>query len=144
LDKIIIDAKDCILGRLGVEVSKLSRLNLNKEIIILNCEKIVISGSKKNILNHYLDRLHRGSTEKGPFQTKRPDRFVRRSIRGMFNYKGYLGKPAYSKVKTFIGVPDEYHDSVISKDFKCKKSSDLMHNKYIVVEDLCKQLGGKW
>lgn len=145
MDKIIIDAKDCILGRLGVEVSKLTRLNLNKEIIILNCEKTVISGSKKTILKHYLDWLHRGSTEGGPAHPKRPDRFVRRSLRGMFNYKSYLGKPAYARVKTFIGVPDEYSDKdKISKDFKCKKSSDLMHNKYMVVGDLCKQLGGKW
>jgi large subunit ribosomal protein L13 len=141
LDKIIIDAKDCILGRLGVEVSKLTRLN--KEVIILNCEKMVISGSKKTILNHYLESLHRGSTEAGPRQSKRPDRFVRRAIRAMFEYKGFLGKTAFGRVKTFIGIPDEYSDK-ISKDFKCKKSSDLIHNKYIVVGDLCKQLGGKW
>jgi large subunit ribosomal protein L13 len=141
LDKIIIDATDCILGRLSVEVSKLARLN--KEIIILNCEKTVISGSKKTILNSYLEKLHRGSTEAGPRQPKRPDRFVRRSLRAMFNYKGFLGKPAFGRIKTFIGMPDEYKDK-ISKDFKCKKSSDLMHNKFMVVEDLCKQLGGKW
>ena len=141
MDKIVIDAKDCVLGRLGVEVSKLSRMN--KEIIILNCEKTVISGSKKTILNHYLEWLHKGSTEGGPKHPRRPDRFVRRIIRGMFNYKSFLGKPAFAKIKTFIGVPDEYKD-LISKDFKCKKSSDLMHNKFIVISDLCKQLGGKW
>ena len=141
MDKIVIDAADCILGRLGVQVSKLARMN--KEVIILNCEKIVISGSKKTILNDYVEKLHRGSTESGPFPAKRPDRFVRKAIRGMFSYKSTLGKPAFERVKTFIGVPDEYKDK-ISKDFKCKKSSDLMHNKYVVVSALCKQLGGKW
>ncbi|MDD2678898.1 MAG: 50S ribosomal protein L13 [Candidatus Nanoarchaeia archaeon] len=141
MDKIIIDADACILGRLSVEVSKLSRLK--KEIIILNCDKVVISGSKKNIMSDYLDKLHRGSTEKGPFQPKRPDRLVRRTIRGMMNYKGFTGKPAYARIKTFIGVPDEYKDK-ISKDFKCKKASDLMHAKFLSVGEVCRQLGGKW
>jgi len=136
----VIDADKCILGRLAVEVSKIVRLR--KEVIILNCEKIVISGSRKYILEHYLTRLHRGSTEKGPFQPKKADRFVRRTIRGMLNYKGFYGKPAYARIKTFIGVPDEYKN-LISKDFKCKKSSDLMHNKFMPVGELCTQLGGK-
>ena len=141
MDKIIIDAKDCVLGRLGVQISKLTRMN--NAVVILNCEKIVISGSRKTLLNHYLARLHRGSTESGPRHPKRPDRFVRRAIRDMFNYKSTRGKANFAKVKIFMGVPDEYKDK-ISKDFKCKKSSDLMHNKFVVVEDLCKQLGGKW
>ena len=140
MDRVIIDATDCILGRLGVEVSKLARLG--KEVIIVNCEKAVITGSKKMILKDYLEWLHKGSTEGGPRHPRRPDRFVRRRIRGMFNYKSFNGKKAFAKVKVFIGVPDEYAN--ISKDFKCKKSSDLMHNKYMTVEEVCKQLGGKW
>ena len=141
MDKIIIDAEGCVLGRLGVAVSKLARMN--HEVIIVNCEKTVISGLRKTILNHYLEWLHRGSTESGPAHPKRPDRFVRRAIRDMFSYKSYLGKSSFERVRTFIGVPDEYKDK-ISKDFKCKKSSDLIHNKFMLVSDLCKQLGGKW
>jgi large subunit ribosomal protein L13 len=140
LDRVIVDATDCIIGRLGVEVSKLTRLG--KEVIIVNCEKTVLTGSKKMILDKYMEWLHRGSTESGPRHPKRPDRFVRQRIRGMFDYKSFKGKKAFARVKVFIGVPDEYKN--ISNDFKCKKSSDLMHNKYMKVEDLCKQLGGKW
>ena len=141
MDKVIIDAKDCILGRLAVQVAKLAKLQ--KEIIILNCEKVVITGNKKNIIEKYTTSLHRGSTEHGPFQPKRPDRLVRRTIRGMMDYKGYLGKPAFSHVKTFIGITNEYKD-LISKDFKCKKSSDLMTYKFVSVGDICKLLGGHW
>ena len=139
--RIVIDATDCIVGRLANEAAKLAKMN--NEVIILNCEVAVISGSREQILEHYLIKLQRGSTEKGPFQPKRPDRFVRRIIRGMMDYKGFKGKPAFRRIKTFIGMPEEYANSV-SKDFKCKKSSDLMHNKSVKVSDVCKQLGGKW
>ncbi len=141
MDRIVIDAKYCIVGRLAVQAAKLAKLG--KEVIILNCEDTVISGGKKRTINDYLEKLQRGSTEKGPFQPKRPDRFVRRVIRGMMDYKGYKGKPAFRRIKTFIGVPEEYA-SHISKDFKCKKASDLEKYKYIKVSEVCKQLGGKW
>lgn len=140
MDRIIIDAKDCVIGRMATQAAQLAKLN--KEVIIVNCEKAVISGSRKDVLKKYLESLHRGSTEKGPFQPKRPDRFVRRIIRGMMDYKGFKGKPAFRRVKTFIGTPKEY-ESHISKDFKCKKSSDLERYKFVTVADVCKQLGWK-
>lgn len=138
--RIVIDAKDCIVGRLATQAARLAKMN--NEVIILNCEETVISGNKTNVFKKYVTSLHRGSTEKGPFQPKRPDRFVRRIIRGMMDYKGFKGKPAFKRVKTFIGTPKEY-ESHISKDFKCKKSSDLKHYKFVKVKEVCKQLGWK-
>ena len=61
----------------------------------------------------------------------------------MLDYKSFKGKPAYRRVKTFIGVPEEYAGH-ITKDFKCKKSTDLEYYKFMKVADICKHLGGKW
>ncbi|MBN1924028.1 MAG: 50S ribosomal protein L13 [Nanoarchaeota archaeon] len=141
MDRIIIDAKDCIVGRMATQVAQLAKLG--KEVVIINCEDAAITGGKKKVISDYLIKLHRGSTEKGPFYPKRPDRFVRRVIRGMMDYKGFKGKPAFSRVKTFIGAPKEY-EAQVSKDFKCKKVSDLEKYKFVKISDVCKQLGGKW
>lgn len=126
---------------MATKVAELAKLG--NEVIVVNCEKAIISGSRKEIIQSYLTRLHRGSTEKGPFQPKRPDKFVRRTIRGMMDYKGFKGKPAFARVKTFIGVPEEYTGKADSS-YDFKKSEDLEKYKFTTVEDVCKQLGGKW
>lgn len=137
---MIINAKNCILGRLATTVAK--RALLGDEVIIFNCEDAIITGNKKTTLNKYFERLERGSTESGPFQPKRPDKFVRRTIRGMLPYKGFKGKPAFARIKTFIGEPEEYA-SKVTKDFKCKTVNELDRYKFITVGRICKELGGK-
>lgn len=141
--RIVINAENILVGRMATKIARLAKLG--NEIIIVNCEKAAISGSKKNIIEKYVTNLHRGSTEKGPFQPKRPDRFVRRIIRGMMDYKGFRGKKDFARVKTFIGVPEEYENQ-ISKDYNFKKSSDLERYKFMKVGEICKYLGDikKW
>ncbi len=138
--RIVIDGKDKVVGRLATKVARLAILG--NEVVVVNCEKAIISGNRRDIIERYKERLERGSTEKGPFQPKRPDRFVRRIIRGMMNYKSYKGKPAFRRVKTFIGVPDEYKGQI--KEIDLKKADDLEYYKFITVGEVCKELGGKW
>lgn len=141
MGRVVINASDCILGRLASKVARIAKEN--NEVIIVNCDKAVITGGKKDILNKYMNKLHKGSTEKGPHQPKRPDRFVRRVIRGMINYKSSNGKKAFKRVKTFINVPEKYKKS-ISKSFKCKKVSQLEEYKHLTVGEICKHIGGHW
>ena len=141
MGRIVIDASDCIVGRLATQAAKLAKLG--HEVIIVNCEEAVISGRRSSILKDLVIKLERGTTEKGPFLPKRPDRMVRRIIRGMMDYKGTTGKPAFNRIKTFVGTPEEYK-AHISNDFMCKKSGDLEANKYVKMSDVCKEIGGKW
>jgi large subunit ribosomal protein L13 len=141
LARIVIDAKEAIVGRLGTLVAKLARMG--NEVILVNCEEAVISGGRRAVIAENVKTVHRGSTEWGPHPQSRPDRFVRRMFRNMMNYKSPGGKKDYERVRTFIGVPEEYAKE-INKDYKFKKSSDLVKNKYVKVSDICKQIGGKW
>ena len=46
MNQIVIDANELILGRLATQVAK--KLLLGVEVQIINCEKAVISGTKKH------------------------------------------------------------------------------------------------
>ena len=89
---MIIDAKGHVLGRLATYVAK--NALLGEDIIIVNSEKIMISGKKKVILKREAERLetrNKGNPQKGPYHQKRPDKFVRRTIRGMLPWKRARG-----------------------------------------------------
>ena len=138
--RINIDADNAILGRLGSEVAKY--LLEGYEVNILNCEKAIISGRKHSILNEYRDmqkkHTHTNPT-RGPFHPKRPDRLVRRTVRGMLPWKKPRGRQAYHRLLTYIGVPEELSKSEIIKP-KFADASKLTHNK-ITVGELCREFG---
>ncbi len=52
---IVVDATDHIAGRLSSNVAKL--LLQGNRVSIINCEKIMISGSRSNIIKEYRDFL---------------------------------------------------------------------------------------
>jgi len=144
LDKIFIDGTGCILGRLASNVAKLSKMG--KEVIVLNCEKIVLKGEKNMIINEYRDIYKRiGGRHKGPFWQRKADAFVRRAIRGMLEYKKTKGAKAYNHVKVYIGIPKEY-TSVPKDNFMDFPEAKLKSgtSKFIYVKDLTKELGGRW
>ena len=136
---MIIDAKDQILGRLASFAAKKALLGENVDII--NCEKAIITGSKKDVLKRYSFIRSIGQPTKGPFLPRRPDLFVRRTIRGMLPYKKNRGKNAYSKIKCHMGTPENLKGEIV----KLEKShiSKLSSLKYMYVEGLCKLLGAK-
>jgi len=101
-EKITIDAENAILGRLASYVVK--QALLGKEIEIINCEKIVISGNKKNIEETYLKRRARRSDKQaGPNYPSSPERALKRTVRGMLPYKKQRGKEALKRIKCYLG-----------------------------------------
>ncbi len=134
----IIDATDTILGRLASYVAK--NALKGEEIVIVNCEKAVISGNKDNILKEFKEKRDRGDRYKGPFYPRMPDRIVRRVIRGMLPYKSEKGKKALARVKTFIGVPEEYQNKefINLKDIKKERLKDM---KYVYLYEVSNYLG---
>lgn len=136
----IIDATNLILGRLASFAAKKALLGENIEII--NCENAVITGSRKRTLKDYKAKLHRGSRTRGPFTRKRPDMFVKRTIRGMLPYKKENGKKALKRIKCYIGIPDNLKDKKPEQPKKMDLSK-LSVVKYTTVKEICKMLGGK-
>jgi len=140
--KINMDAENAILGRMSSEVAKY--LLEGYEVNILNCEKAVISGKKDSVLREYLDiqKKHTHTNpRRGPFHPKRPDRLVRKTVRGMLPWKKPRGKQAFHRLMTYIGVPEEFSKSEIIKP-KFADASKLS-NKKTTIGELCKVFGWK-
>lgn len=105
---LVIDATDHIAGRLASNVAKL--LLKGNQVSIVNCDKIMISGSRKNIIHEYRLFLEISSVlhpEHGPYHPRRPDTIMKKMVRGMLPRKKPSGWDAHKRLRTFIGVPRE-------------------------------------
>jgi len=101
----VFDAEGLILGRMATQIAK--RLLNGDEIVIVNAEKAVISGRKRSKVNEVREFLEVGGVGYGPYHSRRPDRIVRKTVRGMLPFRQPKGKQAYKRLKVFIGVPDD-------------------------------------
>jgi len=128
----IIDGKNAIMGRLASYVAK--EALKGEEIVILNCEYVIITGNRKDIKENFEKKRRRvGSGQKGPKHSKRADLIVKRAIRGMLpNYRQGRGKEALKKIKCYVGVPKEFQDAKKIVAGKTKKS------KFVNVKEIAK------
>ena len=101
----LINADGLILGRMSSKVAK--RLLNGEKVIIVNVEKAVLSGKKKSKVAEAKEFLEVGAPRKGPFHYRRPDRILRKIVRGMLPFKKPKGKRAYRKLKVFMGIPQD-------------------------------------
>lgn len=114
---MIIDGEGHVLGRLASVASK--NLLEGEEVVILNAEKIMITGSKDWAYAKYKQRVDRASISNprdlGPKYPRRPDDIFRRTVRGMLPFKKAKGRKAYKGLKAFVGVPSEYSNVELVK-----------------------------
>ncbi|MEM3494084.1 MAG: 50S ribosomal protein L13 [Thermoplasmata archaeon] len=139
---IVIDATDKILGRLCSEVAKL--LLDGNEVVVLNAEKAIITGSRAQIIEDYLKKRHAGNVRKrkGPFFPRMPDRILRRTVRGMLPYsKSKRGREAYRRLKVYIGVPEEFKNY---KTVGVPEAEGRGKVKFMTLAELSKALGAKF
>jgi len=132
-----VDADGLILGRMTSIVAK--RLLNGEEIIIVNAEKAVLSGKKKSKVVETKEFLNVGYPRIGPFHYKRPDRIVRRTVRGMLPYKQAKGRSAYKRLRVFIGVPGDLKEQKMEtlEEAQAKK----LKCPYFTVGELAKEIG---
>lgn len=106
----IIDGKNAALGRLASYVAK-SALK-GEEIIVVNCQNIIITGNKKNILENFeIKRSRVGSVQKGPKHSRKTELIVKRAIRGMIpDFRKGRGKEVFKKIKCYKDIPEEFRD----------------------------------
>ena len=105
---IVIDSTNHIAGRLASYTAKML-LNGNR-VTLVNCEKIMISGTRSNIIKEYRDFLEIASIlnpKHGPFHPRRPDTIMKRMIRGMLPRKKPSGRSAHKRLRTYIGTPKD-------------------------------------
>jgi len=134
----IIDAKGLILGRMASSVAK--RLLQGETVIVVNAEKAAISGKRLQIVKDAKTFLEVGHPRKGPFHQRRPDRMVRRTIRGMLPRQKPKGLQAFKRLRVYLGVPLEVEDKEIQTILEA--SADKLKSPYITVGELAKEIGG--
>src|SRR3989344_7435470 len=81
---IVVDGTNLIAGRLCSHVAKL--LLDDNRVSIVNCENIMIRGTKRNIMEEYKKFLEISSIinpKFGPFHPRRPDTIISKMVRGM-------------------------------------------------------------
>ncbi len=135
---IVVDARDCILGRVASEVAQLA---LDGErVAIVNAEDAVITGDKEDIFDTYRTRIQLGS-DRGPNYPRRPDTIFKRSVRGMVPYKKPRGREAFSNVRVYVGNPyedDDDHTAEILDDTSLDRLSNI---RFVHLGEVSEQLG---
>ena len=132
-----VNAEGLIVGRMCSKVAK--RLLNGEEVIILNAEKAVFSGKKKSKVLEAHIFLEVGAPMRGPFHYRRPDRFLRKTVRGMVPFRLPKGKSAYKRLKVFMGVPIEFKDQVMIT-FDEAQSSNLK-GPHFTLGELASEIG---
>ena len=135
---MIIDATNLVLGRMSTVIAK--KALLGEQIDVVNCENAVLSGTKQDVLEKYKTRAKRTTVAHGPFIPRLPDRFVRRTIRGMLPYKQDKGDKAFKRVMCYIGTPKKLEgqktETIENASIKKRQIT-----RFIKVGTVCQELG---
>jgi large subunit ribosomal protein L13 len=133
----LVNADGLIVGRMASKVAK--RLLNGEKVIIINAEKAVLSGKKKSKVAEAKEFLEVGAPMRGPFHYRRPDKILRKTVRGMLPFKQPKGKMAYKKLKVFMGVPEDLkgQQMITLKEAQAAK----LKGPYFTLAELAKEIG---
>jgi large subunit ribosomal protein L13 len=118
----VIDASDVVLGRLASQAAVLLRgkhkpifaphVDTGDFVIIVNAEKIALSGSKLADKRAYRHSGYPGGLRSVTYETlmaKSPERIVQKAVKGMLP-KNTLGRQMLRKLKVYAG-PEHPHQA---------------------------------
>ena len=138
---IVVDATNHIAGRLSSHVAKL--LLKGNRVSLVNCEKIMYSGTRDNIIAEYKAFLEINSIinyKHGPVHQRRPDTVISKMIRGMLPYEGKpSGVAAFKRLRAYVGSPQElkpFEKIQFEKALIRKTASN-----YTAMGELCRVIG---
>ena len=111
----VVDAEGAVLGRLASKVAATLRgknnplytphADLGDSVVVINAEKIVLTGDKWNQKNYYRHSGYIGGlktiTAKKLIE-KRPEDVIRFAVKGMLP-KNSLGRKIFKKLKVYAG-----------------------------------------
>jgi large subunit ribosomal protein L13 len=133
----VVNADRLILGRMATTVAK--RLLMGEEIAVVNAEKAVISGRKGNKVTEAKEFLGVGGVNRGPYHYRKPDRIVKKTIKGMLPFKKPKGKEAYRRLKVFIGVPENLEN--VKMETVADADSKKLKCSYFSVGQFSREIG---
>jgi large subunit ribosomal protein L13 len=134
----IIDAENHIAGRLATVIAK--RLLKGEEIVVVNAEKIIITGERDSVLAAYKQKKDLGNVKSGPFFPRRADLIMKRTVRGMLPWKSTSGREAYRRLKVYVGVPKEFVDMKMEKVDVAVKTG---LTQYVTIGQIAEYLGSR-
>tara|TARA_B100000886_G_scaffold262597_1_gene187289 strand:+ start:25 stop:456 length:432 start_codon:yes stop_codon:yes gene_type:complete len=118
----VVDATDKVLGRVATKIADKIRgkdkptftphTDGGDYVIVINAEKIKVTGSKFNNKIYYRHSLYPGGLKSQTFKElseKNPERIIEEAVKGMLP-KNKLGKSIIKKLKVFQG-PNHDHES---------------------------------
>ncbi|MET0132065.1 MAG: 50S ribosomal protein L13 [Kibdelosporangium sp.] len=128
----VIDAEDVVLGRLATHVATLLRgkhkptfaphVDTGDFVIIVNAEKVVLTGNKRDQAFAYRHSGYPGGLRKksfGELLDTRPDRLLEKVVKGMLP-KNKLGRAQGKKLKVYAG-PEHPHTAQQPTPFEITK-----------------------
>ena len=114
-DWFVVDATDKVLGRLAAEVAHRLRgkhkpeytphVDTGDYIVIINAEKIAITGNKADAKVYYHHTGHPGGIKATSYKDmleKHPTRIIEKAVKGMLP-KNKLGRAMFSKLRVYAG-----------------------------------------
>ena len=118
----VLDVKDKVLGRIATKIADRIRgkdkptftphTDGGDYVIVINAEKIKVTGSKFDTKKYYHHSLYPGGLKTQTFKElniKNPEKIIFNAVKGMLP-KNKLGKSIIKKLKVFKG-PLHDHDS---------------------------------
>ena len=125
----VLDVTDRILGRVATKIADRIRGKDKPTytphtdgcdyVIVVNAEKIKVTGSKFTNKKYYKHSLYPGGLKTQTFQelnNKNPERIIEEAVKGMLP-KNKLGKSMIKKLKVFAG-PKHEHESQKPTEWK--------------------------
>ncbi len=141
--KIIVNGEGHILGRLSSIIAK--KLLEGNEVVVVNVEKVIVSGEKRMVVDSYKKilgvKVHL-SQKWRPKRPRSPIRLFKASVKGMLPQNNKKGREALSRLKVYIGVPDEFKNAEMVV-FKDAYRDRLKTNKYVELSVIAKEMGWK-
>ncbi len=128
--KIIINGEHGVLGRVASYAAK-QALSGN-EIVVVNSEKVLVSGNRENVLERYRQKTSRGARSlKGPKFGKQAFALVKKTIVGMVpDHRLGFGRQVSKRIMCYNGIPKEFENEKMVS-FKSGKL-----DKYVEMEEI--------
>jgi large subunit ribosomal protein L13 len=125
----LVNAEGRILGRLATEVADLirgkkkpqftSHLDTGDFVVVVNAEKIKVTGRKLEQKKYYSHSLYPGGIKEETLKdllAKKPEEVIKKAVWGMVP-KGKLGRALYKKLKVYRG-PSHPHEAQNPQEYK--------------------------
>lgn len=136
---VTIDGNGLVLGRAASAIA--SRILHGEQINVVNAENMIVSGNADATYSKYKQRRNlknKAKPEQAPFYPKRPDLFVKRTVRGMLPWQTDRGRDAYRRLRVYLGVPVDLRGAKLES---LPAAAKKLSGRYTTVKEICAYVG---